>query len=72
MILYSIMQIQTIQDVINQLSQIEQQCTSSKNKAGYFAALYKRMTVAITENINANTSIKPGMLRGQTQLLIAI
>jgi hypothetical protein len=48
------MQIQTIQDVINQLTQIEQQCTLSKNKAGLFAALYKRMTVAVTENINAN------------------
>jgi len=48
------MQIQTIQDVINQLTEIEQQCTASKSKAGYFAALYKRMTVAVTENINAN------------------
>ncbi|MEP6466227.1 MAG: DUF5995 family protein [Parafilimonas sp.] len=48
------MQIENIQDVINQLMQIEQQCASSKNKAGYFAALYKRMTVAVLENINAN------------------
>ena len=47
------MQIQTIQDVINKLVQIVQQCESSKNKAGYFAALYKRMTVAVMENIAA-------------------
>ena len=53
MILHSIMQIQTIQDVINQLAQIVQQCESSKSKAGYFAALYKRMTSAVMENIAA-------------------
>lgn len=47
------MQIETIQDVVNELIQIEQQCESSKSKAGYFAALYKRMTSAVMENINA-------------------
>ncbi len=42
-----------IQDIINDLSTIVQQCETSENKAGYFAALYKRMTVAVLENINA-------------------
>jgi hypothetical protein len=47
------MEIQTIQDVVTQLTQIVEQCESSKNKAGYFAALYKRMTAAVMEGIAA-------------------
>ncbi|MEO8117494.1 MAG: DUF5995 family protein, partial [Bacteroidota bacterium] len=43
----------TIQDIINDLTTIVLQCETSGNKAGYFAALYKRMTVAVLENINA-------------------
>ena len=54
MILLSTMQIQNIQDVIDQLTQITEQCKASKNRAGYFAALYKRMTVAVRDGINAN------------------
>jgi hypothetical protein len=54
MILYSGMQIQNIQDVVNQLTQIIEQCEATKNKAGFFAALYKRMTVAVRDGINAN------------------
>jgi len=46
MILYSGMQIQNIQDVVNQLAQIIEQSEATKNKAGFFAALYKRMTIA--------------------------
>ncbi|MBS1747405.1 MAG: hypothetical protein JST21_14650 [Bacteroidetes bacterium] len=49
------MQIQKIEDVINRLSQIIEDCKINKNKAGYFAALYKRMTVAVQENINKNS-----------------
>lgn len=42
-----------IQDIINDLSAIVQQCESTGNKTGYFAALYKRMTAAVLENISA-------------------
>lgn len=48
------MQIQNIQDVVNQLTQIVNQCEATKNKAGYFAALYKRMTIAVMNGINVN------------------
>lgn len=48
------MQIQNITDVITRLTQIIEQCTATKNKAGFFAALYKRMTVAVMNGINAN------------------
>jgi hypothetical protein len=48
------MQMQNIQDVVTQLTQIEQQCTLTKNKAGYFAALYKRMTVEVKDDIVAH------------------
>lgn len=48
------MQIQNIQDVINQLTEITEQCKASQNRAGYFAAMYKRMTVAVRDSINAN------------------
>ena len=45
------MQINNIQEVVNALIQIVHDCESSKNKAGYFAALYKRMTIAVLGNI---------------------
>ena len=48
------MQIQNIQDVVNQLAQIIEQCEATKNKAGFFAALYKRMTVAVMNGIRSN------------------
>ena len=54
MILYSGMQIQNIQDVVNQLAQIIEQSEATKNKAGFFAALYKRMTIAVMNSINTN------------------
>jgi len=47
------MQINNIQEVVNALIQIVHDCESSKNKAGYFAALYKRMTIAVLGNIQA-------------------
>lgn len=43
----------TIRDIINHLSQIIHDCSASGNKTGYFAALYKRMTAAVLENITA-------------------
>lgn len=45
------MQIQNINDVVSRLDQIIQQSTVAENRAGYFAALYKRMTVAVAEGI---------------------
>jgi len=42
-----------IQDIINDLSTIVRQCETAGSKAGYFAALYKRMTIAVFENIQA-------------------
>ena len=44
----------TIQDVIDQLDGIVNQCAASQNKAGYFAALYKRMTMAVADGIKDN------------------
>jgi len=48
------MQFQNIQDVVSQLGQIVQRCASTQNRAGYFAALYKRMTAAVKDAITAN------------------
>jgi hypothetical protein len=48
------MEIQNIQGVLSQLTQIEQHCAATQNKAGYFAALYKRMTAAVINGINTN------------------
>ncbi len=48
------MQILSIQNVVDRLTQIAEQCKASQNKAGYFAALYKRMTIAVHDGINAN------------------
>lgn len=52
--LHSTMQIQNIQDVVNELTQIIEQCKITQNRAGYFAALYKRMTIAVRNAINNN------------------
>jgi hypothetical protein len=45
---------QTITDVVLELDQIIAHCSATKNKAGYFAALYKRMTIAVKQGINSN------------------
>ncbi|QEC67363.1 hypothetical protein FRZ67_08665 [Panacibacter ginsenosidivorans] len=42
---------QTINDVVIRLDATVQQCIHTKNRAGYFAALYKRMTAAVAEGI---------------------
>ena len=42
---------QTITDIINRLDEIVQQCIKEKKRAGYFAALYKRMTIAVADGI---------------------
>lgn len=43
----------TIAEVIAALDRIVQSCITTQNRAGYFAALYKRMTVAVSEGIVA-------------------
>lgn len=42
---------QTINDVVKRLDEIVQQCARENKRAGYFAALYKRMTIAVAEGI---------------------
>lgn len=45
------MQPQTINDIITQIDTIVQHCKQTKSRAGYFAALYKRMTIAVRDGI---------------------
>lgn len=45
---------QTINDVITRLETIVQHCILTGDKAGYFAALYQRMTIAVAEGIQHN------------------
>ncbi|MEP7233243.1 MAG: DUF5995 family protein [Ginsengibacter sp.] len=47
------MPLQTIDDVINALTIIVENCEQTKTRSGYFAALYKRMTIAVKEGIAA-------------------
>jgi hypothetical protein len=45
------MPIQTIDEVISELERIIDKCISEKNTAGYFAALYYKVTCAVKEGI---------------------
>lgn len=45
---------QNINEVIARLDVIVKQCAATQNRAGYFAALYKRMTIAVAEGIQQN------------------
>ena len=49
------MTVSQIADVITRLDEIVQQCRSSQNRMGYFAALYKRMTIAVKDSILQHT-----------------
>ena len=42
---------QNLNDVISRLDQIIAQCTNERNRAGYFAALYRRMTLAVADGM---------------------
>lgn len=53
------MQPQSIDDVIITLTEIIKNCEQSKSRSGYFAALYKRMTMAVKDGI-ANGSFLDG------------
>lgn len=44
-------EVKTIADVIAVLDEMVKQSAARKSRAGYFAALYKRMTVAVSEGI---------------------
>ncbi|KAA9325854.1 hypothetical protein F0P96_18990 [Hymenobacter busanensis] len=43
----------TISEVVTALAAIVRQCEQTRHRAGYFAALYRRMTVAVAEGIRA-------------------
>ena len=45
------MSVDTIADVVSALDGIVQQCERTQDRAGYFAALYKRMTAAVAQGI---------------------
>ena len=45
------MPLNTIANVIAAIDAVVQECIATQNKEGYFAALYKRMTIAVNEGI---------------------
>src|SRR3954468_11441078 len=45
------MPLNTITDVFAAIDAIVKECEVTQNRAGYFAALYKRMTIAVSEGI---------------------
>ncbi|MEP7252593.1 MAG: DUF5995 family protein [Ginsengibacter sp.] len=49
------MPLNTIDDVVNAILAIVTRCEQEKSRSGYFAALYKRMTIAVKEGIAAGT-----------------
>jgi len=53
------MPLNTIADVIIAIDAVVQECMATQNKEGYFAALYKRMTIAVSEGI-ANGAFEDG------------
>ncbi|MFT3948331.1 MAG: DUF5995 family protein [Agriterribacter sp.] len=48
------MPMQNIAEVITRLDAIVQQTKTEKSRFGYFATLYKRMTIAVDEGIRHN------------------
>ena len=53
------MPLNSIADVIDAIDVIVKECEASQSRAGYFAALYKRMTIAVNEGI-ANGMFEDG------------
>lgn len=62
--------IKTIREVIAALDYIVQDCVRTQNRAGYFAALYKRMTMAVSEGI-ANNLFEDGPRMEQLDIAFA-
>ncbi len=48
---------ESIDDIIASLTAIVSNCEQAKNRSGYFAALYKRMTIAVKEGIENNAFV---------------
>lgn len=46
------LQAKTIQEVITRLDEIIHQCRQQQNRAGYFACLYRNMTIAVATGIS--------------------
>jgi len=67
---YSPARIASIADVIEALDLIVQECARTQNRAGYFAALYKRMTIAVSEGI-AKGSFEDGPRMEQLDMIFA-
>lgn len=61
---------QTIDAVIRRLDEIVQQSKTSRSRAGYFAALYKRMTMAVAEGIR-NHAFKDGPRMERLDIIFA-
>ena len=49
------MPLNTIDDVVTALTLIVKNCEQARSRSGYFAALYKRMTIAVKEGIAAGS-----------------
>lgn len=64
------MPLQTIDDVISALATIVENCEHTKNRSGYFAALYKRMTIAVKDGI-ANGAFPDGDRMGKLDVSFA-
>ncbi len=56
------MPFQNIGEVIIALTEIVENCKNTKNRSGYFAALYKRMTIAVRDGIANGTFIDGGLM----------
>lgn len=62
--------VNSIQEVVAALQLILKDCSEKKNRAGYFAALYKRMTVAVQEGI-ASHAFEDGNRMEQLDVVFA-
>ena len=61
---------QSIMDVILELDMMVSHCAATKNRAGYFAALYRRMTAAVRLGIKKNVFEDPKRME-QLDLIFA-
>ena len=60
----------TINEVIGRLDDIIVQCKSSNNRMGYFACLYRKMTIAVRDGI-ANGSFADGLRMERLDVIFA-
>src|SRR5580658_5881649 len=64
------MSLQTIADVVTALNAIVQQAYDRQSRLGYFAALYRRVTLAVRDGIS-NGSFQNGSLMEQLDVVFA-